>query len=105
MYPCYVLIYVNVSERNLSNACYVFGSGCAAFHSSARMIWKGIGGGVGRWTPSAWNPFSFATYLTTIGVLSGAVYSKVPELMMGESCKLERIPLSSTCIPFAVSKL
>lgn len=42
--------------------------GCLAIRSKDLWISCGIGGGVGRWAPSALNPFSSATQLTVMGV-------------------------------------
>ena len=43
-------------------------------YSRARWIASGIGGGVGKWDPCGWKPFSSAIYVTSINCPSGAVY-------------------------------
>lgn len=43
-------------------------------YSRARWIASGIGGGVGKWAPCGWKPFSSAIYVTSINCPSGAVY-------------------------------
>lgn len=47
--------------------------GSVARYSSARWIASGIGGGVGRWSPCGWKPFSSAIYVTVYKTPSGPV--------------------------------
>jgi len=37
------------------------------------MTWGGIGGGVGKWSPLGWKPFSSAIQLTVMTCPSGEV--------------------------------
>ena len=47
----------------------------AAFKSANSLTTcSGAGGGVGRWSPVGWNPFSSATHVTVMTVPSGEVY-------------------------------
>ena len=52
--------------------------GLAAKYLRAFSINAGIGGGVGKWLPEGWKPFSSATYVTRIGVPSGDTYENSP---------------------------
>lgn len=66
-------------------------------YSRALKIYSGIGGGVGKWEPLGWYPFSSAVYVSLICVPSGEICSAWP------FAYLPPMPDSCAAIPFEVS--
>ena len=80
----------------------------AAFKSASILTTcSGIGGGVGKWSPVAWKPFSSATQLTVKTTPSGLVKEYDPletvpiSSGLGPTCFW--LPLSETLVPSSLS--
>jgi hypothetical protein len=98
--------------QNIWPIFYIYGiveiacKAAASISASILTTCSGMGWGVGKWSPVAWNPFSSAIQVTVITAPSGLVNEKAPlETVPLPSPICFWLPLSLTTIPCPVSKL